>query len=74
MHFEDMGYEGVCTGLSWRPRLNGLLSNQVLSKGGNSLWKLTKITFSRTQFHGLSYICPCYVKLQQPAEQATSKK
>lgn len=61
----------MCTGLNWRPNLDGVSSRQVSLNGGNAFKTGTKITFSRIQFHGLGYVGPCYVK--QPAEQATIK-
>jgi hypothetical protein len=64
MHSKATCYEGVywtelapLLGFSIKP--SGLIK---LGGGGNSFTNGTKITLSRDQFHGLSYIGPCYVK------------
>jgi hypothetical protein len=64
----------VCTGQNWRPSLDGVLSRQASLNAGSYYTNGTKITLSRTQFHSLSYIGPCYIKLYQPAEQAIIKR
>jgi hypothetical protein len=63
-HSQATGYEGVYwTALTHWLGLRIKPSGLINWKGGDSFKNGITVTFSRTQFHGLSYTGPCYVKL-----------